>query len=155
MYSRAPWPVAIVVERELKRALNIPSSTTMVPGFRCVAGQIRCGEGVGLCDTFFVDYAPVYMGDNVGFSFRNMVITSTHDLADFDRIVAKPVVIESNVWITSNVTILAGVRIGANSIIGAGSVVTRDVPSSVLAAGNPCRVVREIDRRGGECEESG
>lgn len=57
---------------------------------------------------------------------------------------AKPVVIGSNVWIGGNVIINPGVRIGDNVIIGSGSVVTKCIPSNVIAAGNPCRVIREI-----------
>ena len=56
---------------------------------------------------------------------------------------ACPVKIGDNVWIGGNVTILPGVTIGNNVTIGAGSVVTRDVPDNVVAAGNPCRVIRE------------
>lgn len=56
----------------------------------------------------------------------------------------KNVVIGENVWIGSGAIILPGVRIGDNSIIGAGSVVTRDIPSNVIAVGNPCKVLREI-----------
>ena len=55
-----------------------------------------------------------------------------------------PVVIKDHVWIGSNVTILPGVTIGENSVIGAGSVVTHDIPDNVVAAGVPCRVLREI-----------
>jgi maltose O-acetyltransferase len=56
----------------------------------------------------------------------------------------KPVEIGADVWVGGGALILAGVRIGARAVIGAGSVVTRDVPDGVFAAGNPCRVVREI-----------
>jgi maltose O-acetyltransferase len=56
----------------------------------------------------------------------------------------KPVSIGNNVWIGGSVTITPGVTIGDHSIIGAGSVVTRDVPARVVAAGNPCRVIRPI-----------
>ena len=58
--------------------------------------------------------------------------------------------IGDNVWIGGNVTICPGVKIGSNSVIGAGSVVTKDIPAWTVAAGNPCRVIREIteeDRR--------
>ena len=48
-------------------------------------------------------------------------------------------------WITSNVTILPGVTIGDNTVIGAGSVVTKNIPSGVFAAGNPCKVIRKIN----------
>jgi maltose O-acetyltransferase len=56
----------------------------------------------------------------------------------------KPIEIGSDVWIGGGALILPGVRIGSRSVIGAGSVVTRDIPGGVFAAGNPCRVIREI-----------
>jgi maltose O-acetyltransferase len=60
----------------------------------------------------------------------------------------KPVQIGADVWVGGGALILAGVCIGSRAVIGAGSVVTRDVPEGVFAAGNPCRVIREItDRR--------
>lgn len=56
-----------------------------------------------------------------------------------------PVHIGNNVWIGDSVTVCKGVQIGSNSVIGAGSVVTRDIPENVIAAGNPARVISEID----------
>ena len=56
----------------------------------------------------------------------------------------KPVQIGADVWVGGGALILAGVNIGSRAVIGAGSVVTRDIPESAFAAGNPCRVVREI-----------
>jgi maltose O-acetyltransferase len=103
------------------------------------------GSNVGLADTFILAYAQVNIGNNCSFSFRNMIITSTHSHEDFSTIVAMPITIGSNVWITSNVTILPGVTIGDNTIIGAGSIVTKNIPSNVFAAGNPCKVIRHID----------
>lgn len=135
-----------LIDALLRSELELPRSTSFYPGFRCLVGNLYCGENVGLCDTLFVDYAPVYIGEKVGFSFRNLVLTSTHDFKDFNKIVAKSVIIERNVWITTNVTILPGVRIGENSVIGAGSVVTSDIPPNVFAAGNPCRYIKTIQR---------
>ena len=57
---------------------------------------------------------------------------------------AFPIKVGNNVWLGGNVTVLANVTIGDNTIIGAGSVVTKSIPSNVIAAGNPCRVIREI-----------
>jgi len=60
---------------------------------------------------------------------------------------AYPITIGNNVWIGAQCVILPGVTIGDNSVIAAGSVVNRDIPSGVLAAGNPCKVIREIDQK--------
>jgi maltose O-acetyltransferase len=125
---------------------GIPTTTYLCKNFHCSAPSfLTVGKRVSLSDTFIVAYAPIIIGDNSGFSFHNTVITSTHDYTDFSTIIAKPVIIGSNVWITSNVTILPGVTIGDNTIIGAGSVVTKDIPSGVFAAGNPCKVIKKID----------
>ena len=56
----------------------------------------------------------------------------------------KPITIGNDVWIAANVTICGGVTIGKGSVIGAGSVVTHDIPEGVIAAGNPCKVIRKI-----------
>ncbi|HDY65713.1 MAG TPA: acyltransferase [Phycisphaerae bacterium] len=135
-----------ILQHLIRRALDIPPTTQFISGFKCISGNLYLGQNVSVCDTFFVDYVPIYISDNVGFSYRNIVITSQHDLKTFDKVIAKPIVIERNVWVTTNVTILGGVRIGENSVIGAGSVVTRDIPANVFAAGNPCRPIKEITR---------
>ena len=58
--------------------------------------------------------------------------------------IAWPITVGNNVWIGGNVAVMPGVTIGDNTVIGGGSVVTKDIPSGVVAAGNPCRVIREI-----------
>ena len=57
---------------------------------------------------------------------------------------ARPIKIGNNVWIGGGVKIMGGVTIGDNTVIGAGSIVLHDIPANVLAAGNPCRVIREL-----------
>ena len=57
---------------------------------------------------------------------------------------AYPITVGDNVWFGASVTVLPGVTIGSNTVIGAGSVVNRDIPSGVVAVGNPCRVLRTI-----------
>ena len=59
----------------------------------------------------------------------------------------KDVYIGENVWIGAGVMIVPGVHIGKNAVIGAGSVVTKDIPDNVVAVGNPCRVLREVNER--------
>lgn len=62
------------------------------------------------------------------------------------KVQSAPVTIEDNVWIGANCIVLKGVTIGARSIIGAGSIVTKDIPADCIAAGNPCRVIRYINK---------
>ncbi len=78
------------------------------------------------------------MGPNVG------LISANHSPDDYDRWVESPPIrIGNNVWIGMNSVVMPGIRIGNNVIVGANSVVTRDLPSNVVAAGNPCRVMRD------------
>jgi len=65
-------------------------------------------------------------------------------LINEDDVAKKEVILEDNVWVGANAIILKGVRIGKNSVIGAGSVVTKDVPSNVVVAGNPAKIVRDM-----------
>nr|WP_241225897.1 maltose acetyltransferase domain-containing protein [Escherichia coli] len=70
-----------------------------------------------------------------------------HELRKNGEMYSFPITIGNNVWIGSHVVINPGVTIGDNSVIGAGSIVTKDIPPNVVAAGVPCRVIREINDR--------
>lgn len=76
------------------------------------------------------------------------IICTNHALDAEERLKGmfdnKPITIGNRVWIGGNVTILPGVTIGDDAVIGAGSVVAKDIPSGVIAVGNPCRVLRKI-----------
>lgn len=97
-----------------------------------------------------LDKAPVTIGDNVVFGPNVNIYTSSYPYNEVQRTkgfeYAKPVMIYDNVWIGGNVTILPGVKINQGAIIGAGSVVTHDIPPYVIAAGNPCEVIRSITK---------
>ena len=98
-----------------------------------------------------VDDIDVYIGEYVMIA-PNVTITPTGHPVDADlrrpgTQFSIPVRIGNNVWIGSNAVILPGITIGDNSVIGAGSVVTRDIPENVIAVGNPCRVLREINEQ--------
>lgn len=134
-----------VVQGLLKKKLTLDKTVSFNENFKVTSNTLKVGKHVGLADTLILSYAPVYIGDKCSFSYRNVLVTSTHDVEDFSRVIVKPIVIGDNVWITTNVTILSGVTIGNNTIIGAGSVVTSDIPSGVFAAGNPCKVIKKID----------
>ncbi|WP_394902517.1 acyltransferase [Bacteroides xylanisolvens] len=145
LYSISPFNKISYLRNSLLRSLRLPLSTSISKGFFCLSSNLSVGENTGLGDIFIQNLAMVTIGKNCSFSYRNMILTGTHDVADYSTVIAKPVVIGDNTWVTSNVTILPGVTIGSNTIIGAGSVVSRDIPSEVFAAGNPCRVVKKID----------
>ncbi len=101
-----------------------------------------------------LDGAKVTIGSNVFIAPHVGIYTAGHA---FDEVLraegleyALPITIGNNVWIGGGVQILPGVNIGDNTIVGAGSIVSKDIPSGVLAVGNPCKVIREIseaDRR--------
>lgn len=95
-----------------------------------------------------VDDATVTIGDNVMVAPNVTISTAGHPIDPEIRITGQqfslPVTIEDNVWLGTGVIINPGVVIGRNSVIGAGSVVTKSIPPNVVAAGVPCRVIREI-----------
>ncbi|MBE5817370.1 MAG: sugar O-acetyltransferase [Clostridiales bacterium] len=96
-----------------------------------------------------VDDTHIYVGDGVMIAPNVTIATATHPISPELRKNTLqynlPVRIGNYCWIGSGAIILPGVTIGDNSVIGAGSVVTRDIPSNVVAVGNPCRVLREIN----------
>lgn len=98
-----------------------------------------------------VDDADIFIGDSVMVAPNVVIATGTHPICPElrERVYQYnlPVHIGNRVWIGAGAVILPGVTIGDDSVIGAGSVVTKDVPSGVVAAGNPCRVLREISER--------
>jgi len=131
----------------------------------------NAGDNLWLQPPFFCDYGTnLYIGDNVFFNFNCVVLdvmrvtigsrtlfgpnvqiyTATHPMSAKERAAGleygRPVTIGEDVWVGGSVVICPGVTIGDRSVIGAGSVVTRDIPSDVFAAGNPCRIIRSIDK---------
>ena len=136
--------------RILQQLLGKGGDTVWVqPPFFCDYGvNIELGEKVYFnFNCVVLDVAPVTIGDFSLFGPSVQIYTATHP---FDARLrrtqefGKAVTIGSDVWVGGGAIICPGVRIGSRSVIGAGSVVTRDVPDGVLAAGNPCRVIREL-----------
>lgn len=95
-----------------------------------------------------LDGAKVEFGDNVFIAPNCVFSTAGHAIDAEQRSkgleIALPIKVGNNVWIGANVSILPGVTIGDNTVIGAGSIVDKDIPTGVVAVGNPCRVLREI-----------
>ena len=100
-----------------------------------------------LSDCVVLDICSVVIGDYTMFGPAVQIYTATHPMnAELRRKqeFGKPIEIGADVWVGGGAIICPGVRIGSRSVIGAGSVVTRDIPEGVFAAGNPCRVIRDI-----------
>jgi len=124
-------------------------SVWMQPPFFCDYGtNIELGERVFFnFNCVVLDVCRVTIGDFTLFGPAVQIYTAMHPLNAEQRRreeFGKPVEIGSDVWVGGGALILPGVRIGSRAVIGAGSVVTRDVPDGVFAAGNPCRIIREI-----------
>lgn len=121
------------------------------PPFYCDYGRnITLGKNLYMnFNCVILDVTPVNIGDNVLLGPGVQIYAATHPL-DW-RIRAEglengaPVTIGSDVWIGGSAVLCPGVDIGPRTVIGAGSVVTRDIPAGVLAVGNPCRVIRELE----------
>lgn len=100
-------------------------------------------------DCIFLDIAPINIGNNVMFGPRVGLYTAGHPI---DAVIrneqyeyGKPITIGNDVWIGAGAIVNPGVTIGSNVVIGSGSVVTKDIPDNMIAVGNPCRVLREIN----------
>lgn len=111
---------------------NITIEDNVYINFGCVI--LDCGEVVIGANTL--------IGPNIGIYSLNHAIDAEERIQG--GCIAKPVHIGKNVWLGGDVKILAGVSIGDNTVIGAGSIVTKNIPSNVIAAGNPCKVLRNI-----------
>jgi len=129
----------------------------------------NAGEGLWLQPPFYCDYGyNITIGEQVFFNFNCVILdvaevhigsrtliapnvqlyTAAHPLNHIERAsgleFARPISIGEDVWIGGGAIVCPGVTIGSRSVIGAGSVVTKDIPQGVIAAGNPCRVLRSI-----------
>ena len=155
--------------RELCQELNAAKESDEATRRRLVQDLFaKGGDSVWLQPPFYCDYgANIYLGERVFFNFNCIVLdvcevrvgdftlfgpavqiyTATHPMnAELRRKqeAAKPITIGSDVWVGGAAILCPGVSIGDRTVIGAGSVVTRSIPAGVFAAGNPCRVLREI-----------
>lgn len=145
----------VEVREEIKRQLfrRVGKNVFIEPDFICEMGNnISIGDNVFMnfgCIIF--DMGDVIIGNNVMFGPRVGIYTTNHAFDPDERIanvvISKPVHIGNRVWVAADVKIVQGVTIGDDSIIGAGSVVTKDIPAGVIAAGNPCRVIRAITEK--------
>jgi len=122
------------------------------PPFRCDYGSnIHVGKNFyANFNCVLLDVNRIDIGDNVMLAPNVQIYTAGHPIEVKGRVeegieFGLPIKIGHNVWIGGGAIICPGVTIGDNSVIGAGAVVTKDIPDNVVAAGNPCKVIKEID----------
>ncbi len=105
---------------------------------------INIGSNCGFSGTVIGCAQHIKIGNNVRCGANTMITDSDWHSEDPRTGNDKPVIIDDNVWLGYGVKVLKGVHIGENTLIGAGSVVTKDIPANVIAAGNPCKIIKEI-----------
>ena len=117
------------------------------PFYFCYGRHITVGEGTYInMNCNFIDDGLIEIGDRVMFGPAVTIATVGHPVNPEMReyMYTDPVKIGNNCWLGANVVVCPGVTIGDGCVIGAGSVVTRSIPPNSFAAGNPCRVIREL-----------
>jgi maltose O-acetyltransferase len=143
-------------EPERRRALleelfgAFGEDSTIVPPIHCDYGsRVHVGARTFVnAGALFLDVAAITLGDDVQVGPNVQFLTPTHPLDPELRRArweaAEPITVGDNAWLGGGVILLPGVTVGENTVVGAGAVVTKDVPPSVLAVGNPARVIREL-----------
>lgn len=132
---------------------SVGNNVWIEPDFRCEFGKnITIGKDVYInFGCVILDCGQVSIGNSTLIGPNVGIFSGNHTTDAEERaaggLIPKPVTIGNRVWICGNVSIVPGVSIGDDTIIGAGSVVTHDIPSCVIAAGNPCRVLRRITKK--------
>ena len=137
---------------ELVRGIfsSVGSNVVINKPFHCDYGcNISIGDNFyANYDCIFLDVNKITIGNNVFLGPRVCLYTAGHpidkDVRNTQLEYGKPIIIGDDVWIGGNSVVLPGVTIGSNVVIGAGSIVNKDIPSNVVACGNPCKVIRKI-----------
>jgi maltose O-acetyltransferase len=152
-YNSLPASDATAQRALLKEMLGTCHDDTYInPPFYCDYGkQIHVGKGFFANFHFTVlDEAPVTIGDNAFIGPNVSLYTACHSTIPAERNTryewAKPITIGNNCWLGGSVTVLPGVTIGDNCTIGAGSVVSHDIPANSIAVGNPCHVIKTLEK---------
>ncbi len=154
--NQVDWSDFEAIKKIAKELLGKSEDVFIYPPFYCDYGtNIQVGKNFfANYNCTILDVAKVVIGDNCQLAPNVSIYTAGHPLHPDTRNTAYEygiaVTIGDNVWVGGNTVICPGVHIGSNTVIGAGSVVTKDIPDWVVAAGNPCRVIRKItedDRR--------
>jgi acetyltransferase-like isoleucine patch superfamily enzyme len=107
------------------------------------------GDNIWINDAFLDVQNTITIESNVGFGHQVKILTGSHDIKRFGKergkIISKPVIIKTGVWIASFAIVLPGTEIGEHSVIAAGSVIRGKIPPYTLVAGNPAKIVLELN----------
>lgn len=106
--------------------------------------RIMIGDGTGMSSTTITSWKSIMIGENVRIGANCIIMDGDFHLDDYRIGLPRAIIVERNVWLGANVVVMKGVCIGENSIIGSNSIVTKDIPANCIAAGNPCRVIKQI-----------
>lgn len=163
-YNSTPYRQRHERRRMLEELFGaVGENVSVGDNFTCGFGtNIYIGSNVSInLNCTFIDCNRITIGSNVLIAPCVHLTTATHPVELSERLTpgfkagsggyfcrtrALPITIGDGCWIGANAVVLPGVSIGRGTVIGAGSVVTKDIPANVVAAGNPCRVIREINR---------
>ena len=152
-YNRTPRRLQKERGEMLKKLFaEVGENCYIEPPFHSNFGGKHCHLGNNIYFNFgvtLVDDTHVYIGDSTMLGPNVVIATAGHPILPELRVKAyqynATVHIGKNCWLGAGVIVLPGITIGDNTVVGAGSVVTKDLPPNVIAAGNPCRVLREIN----------
>lgn len=133
------------------KMLNLSWMNSVGLNHRCIIttesnARLTIGDNVGMSGASIWCFKQIDIDNNVRIGANTLITDGDAHLDDPRAGSPKPVHICENVWLGMNVTVLKGVTIGRNSLIGAGSIVTKDIPENVIAAGNPCIVIKQLDK---------
>lgn len=129
---------------------SVGKNVWIEPDFRCEFGKnITIGDNVYInFGCVILDCSEITIGENTLLGPNVGIYSANHSIDAEERInggcFGKPIHIGKRVWLGGDVKVIAGVTIGDDSIIGTGSIVTKDIPSGVIAVGNPCKILRKI-----------
>lgn len=132
------------------RMLNLSWMNSVGLNHRCIIttekkAVLNISNNVGMSGATIWCFKHIDIDNNVRIGANTLITDGDAHLDDPRAGKPKPVHICENVWLGMNVIVLKGVTIGRNSLVGAGSVVTKNIPENVVAAGNPCKVIKQLD----------
>lgn len=148
-YIRKGSGSIVTLGRKVKM-LNLSWMNSIGLNHRCIItaennAVLKIGDNVGMSGASIWCFKKIIIDNNVRIGANTLITDGDAHIDDPRAGEVKPVHIGKNVWLGMNVMVLKGVTIGENTLIGAGSVVTKDIPANVVAAGNPCKVIKPLN----------